>query len=83
MNPPIITAIPPTPTPVPSSTRPSSEPRPGATIDEPALRTWMKQRLTSYKLPESYEFMAALPRDQSGKIRRSQLARERETMKVA
>ncbi len=59
------------------------EPRPGATIDEQALRAWMKQRLTSYKLPESYEFMPQLPRDQSGKIRRSQLARERETMKVA
>lgn len=59
------------------------EPRPGAAVDETALRAWMKQRLTAYKLPESYEFMAQLPRDQSGKIRRSQLARERETMKVA
>ena len=58
------------------------EPRPGVAIDEPALRAWMKSRLTSYKLPESYEFMPALPRDPSGKIRRSQLARERETMKV-
>ncbi|MCC6718323.1 MAG: AMP-binding protein [Acetobacteraceae bacterium] len=59
------------------------EPRPGATVAEPALRAWMKQRLTAYKLPESYEFMESLPRDQSGKIRRSQLARERETLKVA
>jgi len=53
------------------------EPRPGAVVDEVGLRTWMRERLTTYKLPESYEFMAALPRDQSGKIRRSQLARER------
>jgi bile acid-coenzyme A ligase len=59
------------------------EPRPGAKVDEAALRAWMKPRLTSYKLPESYEFMPALPRDQSGKIRRSQLARERETLKAA
>ena len=43
----------------------------------------MRARLTAYKLPESYEFMPALPRDQSGKIRRSQLARARETIKAA
>jgi bile acid-coenzyme A ligase len=59
------------------------EPRPGAAVAEADLRAWMKPRLTSYKLPESYEFMEALPRDQSGKIRRSQLAREREGMRVA
>ncbi len=53
------------------------EPRPNATLDEQALRTWMRARLTPYKLPESYEFMPALPRDPSGKIRRSALARER------
>ena len=53
------------------------EPRPGIAIDEPALRAWMKPRLTTYKLPESYEFMPTLPRDPSGKIRRSQLAAER------
>ncbi len=53
------------------------EPRPGIAIDEPALRAWMKPRLTTYKLPESYEFMPVLPRDPSGKIRRSQLAAER------
>jgi hypothetical protein len=51
--------------------------------DEAALRAWMKQRLTTYKMPESYEFMAQLPRDQSGKIRRSQLAREGENLKAA
>ena len=59
------------------------EPRPGHPLDEPALRAWMRARLTAYKLPESYEFMPALPRDQSGKIRRSQLARARETIKAA
>ena len=53
------------------------EPRPGVEIDETALRSWMRARLTPYKLPESYEFMAVLPRDPSGKIRRSALARER------
>ncbi len=53
------------------------EPRFGAEIDEAALRAWMRERLTPYKLPESYEFMSPLPRDPSGKIRRSALARER------
>ena len=53
------------------------EPRTGITLDEPALRAWMRERLTAYKMPQSYEFMTALPRDQSGKIRRSQLAQER------
>ena len=59
------------------------EPRPGIAPNEQALRAWMKQRLTTYKMPESYEFLPQLPRDQSGKIRRSQLARERETSKAA
>ncbi len=53
------------------------EPRPAAAIDEHALRDWMRVRLTPYKLPESYEFLSPLPRDPSGKIRRSALARER------
>ena len=56
------------------------EPRRGAALDEAALRAWMRERVTAYKLPESYEFMPDLPRDQSGKIRRSQLARERKSL---
>jgi len=56
------------------------ERRPGVLLDEAVLRGWMRARLTPYKMPESYEFMDALPRDQSGKIRRSALAREREGM---
>ena len=56
------------------------ETRPGAAVDETALRHWMRARLTPYKLPESYEFMSALPRDPSGKIRRSALAGERAGM---
>ena len=53
------------------------EPRLGTKPDEPALRAWMRERLTAYKMPQAYEFMTTLPRDQSGKIRRSQLAQER------
>lgn len=35
-------------------------------------------RLTAYKVPKSYEFVATLQRDPSGKMRRSALAAERE-----
>lgn len=37
-----------------------------------------RERLVSYKCPKSYEFMTELPRDPSGKIRRSALAAERD-----
>ncbi len=56
------------------------EPRRGAALDEAACAPGCASALTAYKLPESYEFMPDLPRDQSGKIRRSQLARERESL---
>ena len=46
---------------------------------EADLAAWLRQRLTSYKLPKTYEFTPALPRDPSGKIRRSALVTERET----
>lgn len=45
---------------------------------EADLAAWLRQRLTSYKLPKTYEFTPALPRDPSGKIRRSALVSERE-----
>jgi acyl-coenzyme A synthetase/AMP-(fatty) acid ligase len=35
-----------------------------------------RERLTPYKVPKSYEFVAELPRDQTGKIRRSALVDE-------
>lgn len=36
-----------------------------------------RARLTRYKVPKSYEFITVLPRDDSGKIRRSALVAER------
>jgi bile acid-coenzyme A ligase len=45
------------------------------TVDE--LDAFLRERLTPYKLPESYEFADALPRDDAGKIRRSALAATR------
>lgn len=37
-----------------------------------------RERLTTYKVPKSYEFMEQLPRSSAGKIRRSELMAERE-----
>jgi len=36
-----------------------------------------RERLAAYKVPKSYEFVDALPRDDTGKIRRSTMATER------
>lgn len=44
-----------------------------------ALDAHVRQRLAAYKLPKTYEFITALPRDDSGKIRRSSLVAERES----
>jgi len=43
------------------------------------LDAYVRERLTSYKVPKTYEFVAALPRNEAGKIRRSALAEERES----
>lgn len=43
-----------------------------------ALNEFCRARLSAYKAPKSYEFLPQLPRQESGKIRRSQLAKERE-----
>lgn len=42
------------------------------------LDQYIRARLSSYKIPKSYEFLKALPRNQMGKIRRSDLALARE-----
>jgi bile acid-coenzyme A ligase len=42
------------------------------------LNDHCRERLASYKAPKTYEFVARLPRDDAGKIRRSALAAERE-----
>jgi bile acid-coenzyme A ligase len=41
------------------------------------LDAYVRERLTSYKVPKTYEFVTALPRNEAGKIRRSSLADER------
>jgi bile acid-coenzyme A ligase len=41
------------------------------------LDAFVRERLASYKVPKSYEYCASLPRNDAGKIRRSELAAER------
>jgi bile acid-coenzyme A ligase len=42
------------------------------------LDQFCRERLASYKVPKSYEFVEVLPRDEAGKIRRSTIASERQ-----
>jgi bile acid-coenzyme A ligase len=42
------------------------------------LDRYCRERLTAYKVPKSYEFIERLPRNEAGKLRRSDLAKERE-----
>lgn len=44
-----------------------------------ALDAHCRERLTSYKVPKTYEFVTELPRNEAGKIRRSALVAERES----
>lgn len=50
-----------------------------AGIDEATLRTFVAERLVTYKCPESYEFVDGPVRDEAGKVRRNALATERST----
>ena len=52
-------------------------PRPGADIDEAVLRTWLRPRLSSFKIPRRFLFMPFddMPRTSSNKIHRGELAR--------
>lgn len=46
-------------------------------ITADALNEFCRERLSTYKVPKSYELCEQLPRDSSGKIRRSALREER------
>jgi bile acid-coenzyme A ligase len=54
--------------------------QPGEPLTVAALDTHCRERLASYKVPKSWEFVDALPRDDTGKIRRSSLVAERTVM---
>ena len=42
--------------------------RPGAELDEAALKHWCRERLAGPKVPRDYVFLEALPRNQTGKV---------------
>ncbi len=48
--------------------------RPDAEASEDDLRTWAADRLAAYKVPKAVEIADALPRTESGKLRRRELA---------
>ena len=39
-----------------------------ATVDAAALHAWCAQRLSDYKVPRSWTFLEALPRNPTGKV---------------
>jgi bile acid-coenzyme A ligase len=53
------------------------EPREGVEVTAAELAEHCRSRLQSYKIPKTYEFLPRLPRDEAGKVRRSELRAER------
>ena len=47
--------------------------RPGAARDADALAAHLRQRVAPYKVPASFEFVAELPREPNGKVRKREL----------
>ena len=50
--------------------------RPGSTVDEATLRTFVRERLRSSKTPDEIHFRDELPRTDTGKVLRRQLVDE-------
>ena len=56
------------------------QPRDASAPPSPAqLDAHCRERIASWKVPKTYEYLAELPRNEAGKIRRSALATERES----
>ncbi|MEZ4523288.1 MAG: AMP-binding protein [Thermomicrobiales bacterium] len=51
--------------------------QPGGDLTVEELDAHCRERLSSYKVPKTWEFVEALPRDEAGKLRRSALVAER------
>jgi fatty-acyl-CoA synthase len=47
--------------------------RPGSKVDEGALRTWCRERLSGPKVPRDYVFLENLPRNPTGKVLKREL----------
>ncbi|MFU8814319.1 MAG: acyl-CoA synthetase [Pseudomonadales bacterium] len=44
------------------------QPQPGASLTEAEVRNWLREQVAGYKMPRVWEFVADLPREDSGKI---------------
>ncbi len=51
----------------------------GQPVTVTELDDFVRERIASYKIPKTYEFVDRLPRDDTGKIRRSSLVEERQS----
>jgi bile acid-coenzyme A ligase len=51
---------------------------PAAPPSAAGLNAHVRERLVNYKAPKTYEFLSEFPRNEAGKIRRTELAAERE-----
>ena len=49
--------------------------RPGAQLDERALRSWGKERLAAYKVPHRFVSAGELPKSMLGKVIRKDVAK--------
>ena len=50
--------------------------RPGETIDPQALKTYLKSRLSAFKVPKEFRAIAELPKSPAGKILKRRLKKE-------
>src|SRR5262249_50619739 len=48
------------------------EPRRGAALTGEAVQAWCRERVAEYKTPRRVQFVAELPRDPKGKVRKRQ-----------
>jgi long-chain acyl-CoA synthetase len=44
------------------------QPQPGVDVTEADIRGWLRRQVAGYKMPKVWEFVAELPREDSGKI---------------
>jgi long-chain acyl-CoA synthetase len=51
-------------------------PRPGKTFDQEEIRTYLKSRLSSFKVPKEYRVVKELPRSPAGKILKRELRKK-------
>jgi long-chain acyl-CoA synthetase len=50
--------------------------RPGAVLDEPAMRSWCRERLAAYKVPRQIVVTDELPKSMLGKVLRSEVQKQ-------